>query len=243
MIIMSRKQAKECNSNVYFTGKPCKHGHISQRQTSNGQCVVCRKETLKRWQDENREKARISSDNWKQNNKQKVKEYTRKYRLDNHEKVREATKEWFKEHPKYREYYRKFNKHVEKEYIEKNKSRIREYQKQFRAKNPELFFVRHCLNRVVNNWKGGRSEMESLLGYTFKDLKEHIEAMFVEGMSWENRSEWHIDHIKPIHLFIKENIVDPSVINALSNLQPLWAKDNLSKSGKYNELNKGLQSV
>jgi hypothetical protein len=53
--------------------------------------------------------------------------------------------------------------------------------------------------------------------------------MFDVGMSWANRSEWHIDHIKPLSLFAKEGVYDLNIINALSNLQPLWAKDNLEK--------------
>jgi len=49
-------------------------------------------------------------------------------------------------------------------------------------------------------------------------------------MSWENRGEWHIDHIKPVSSFDKSEKM--SVVNSLDNLQPLWAKDNLSKGSK-----------
>lgn len=48
-------------------------------------------------------------------------------------------------------------------------------------------------------------------------------------MTWENWGEWHIDHIKPVAQFIREGITCPKQINALSNLRPLWAHDNLSK--------------
>ena len=49
-------------------------------------------------------------------------------------------------------------------------------------------------------------------------------------MSWDNRKEWHIDHKKPISLF--KPGTSPKIINILSNLQPLWKIDNLSKSNK-----------
>jgi hypothetical protein len=73
-----------------------------------------------------------------------------------------------------------------------------------------------------------------LVGYDVIELKRHLEEQFVDGMSWENYGEWHIDHIKPLSSF---NITD---INSdefkkcwsLSNLQPLWAKDNLKKYNK-----------
>nr|QBK86167.1 MAG: hypothetical protein LCMAC101_07620 [Marseillevirus LCMAC101] len=69
-----------------------------------------------------------------------------------------------------------------------------------------------------------------------KTLRKHIEKQFEEGMSWENHGKWHIDHIIPIKY--RENGKDPSleeIIERLhyTNLQPLWAGSNLSKSNRY----------
>jgi hypothetical protein len=58
-------------------------------------------------------------------------------------------------------------------------------------------------------------------------------SVFKNGMTWENYGEWHIDHIRPVSSFDKDDEV--SVINSLENLQPLWAYENLSKSKKYNK--------
>jgi hypothetical protein len=69
-----------------------------------------------------------------------------------------------------------------------------------------------------------------LLGYSAEDLKIHLEKLFVEGMSWENRNKWHIDHIIPVSSFDKSEKI--SIINSLDNLQPLWAEDNLKKYNK-----------
>ena len=52
-------------------------------------------------------------------------------------------------------------------------------------------------------------------------------------MTWENRGDWHIDHIKPMSLLIKEGVTCLRIINALSNLTPLWAHDNRSKGASY----------
>lgn len=86
--------------------------------------------------------------------------------------------------------------------------------------------------RRLNYNKNGR-HTEEILGYTKKQLKNHIELQFLEGMSWQNHGEWHIDHIKPVFAFVKEGTTDPKIINALENLQPLWAKDNLRKGASY----------
>jgi hypothetical protein len=68
-------------------------------------------------------------------------------------------------------------------------------------------------------------------GYTPRQLINRIECQFQEGMSWNNRREWHIDHKKPISRF--NNNTSPRIINMLCNLRPIWAKDNISKGNRY----------
>ena len=60
---------------------------------------------------------------------------------------------------------------------------------------------------------------------------KHIEDNFKNGMSWDNYGEWHIDHIRPISSFPVD--AKPSEVNALSNLRPLWANENISKGNKW----------
>lgn len=71
------------------------------------------------------------------------------------------------------------------------------------------------------------------IGCSTKELKEHMEAKFQPNMSWDNYGEWHIDHIKPCSSF---NLADPNeqkLCFHYTNLQPLWAEDNLIKADKY----------
>lgn len=92
--------------------------------------------------------------------------------------------------------------------------------------------------------KNGRTA--KILGYTFNELKEHIEAQFEPWMSWSNRGigldQWSIDHIIPITVLIRHNITDPSIINALWNLRPLGSIDNIRRSNHVDELAKTLAS-
>ena len=71
----------------------------------------------------------------------------------------------------------------------------------------------------------------NILGYDYDKFKKRIETNFKDGMCWENHGEWHVDHKKPISRF--NSNTPPHIVNALCNLQPLWAKDNLSKGNKY----------
>ena len=85
----------------------------------------------------------------------------------------------------------------------------------------------------LNKEKQGKTIDE--LGYSSLQLKEHIESLWIEGMSWENYGEWEIDHIKPLTKWEKTSL--PSEVNALSNLQPLWKEDNIKKYNNYKESN------
>ena len=72
---------------------------------------------------------------------------------------------------------------------------------------------------------------EEIIGCKFKDLKIHLELKFKDGMKWENYGMWHIDHIIPISYAKSEEEIYK--LNHYTNLQPLWAKDNLSKGNRF----------
>ena len=92
--------------------------------------------------------------------------------------------------------------------------------------------VSSAINRCIR--KNGFSSF-TLLPYSFDELVGHLEGKFQQGMTWDNYGEWHIDHIKPVILFEYNSHKDPQFIQcwSLSNLQPLWKFDNLSKGGRY----------
>ena len=212
MDIVIYEAAKKQGLKRYFTGKPCIKGHLSERIVNTRRCAECARLNRKKNYDENKERNEL---------------YRRKYLTENKEDLYAKGV-----------VYRKKNKDIRaaknKAYREKNKHKIALKDKQYRIKNPYKDFIRKTLRRMeeaVNKERVSRAELS--LGYTQKQFKQHIELMFIQGMSWKNRSEWHIDHIKPISLFLKEGVTDIKIINSLVNLQPLWAKDNLTKGCKY----------
>ena len=96
--------------------------------------------------------------------------------------------------------------------------------------------------RVVNAMRArlwaalkGRTDgaLFSRLPYSRDELVAHLGSKFSAGMTWDNYGKWHVDHIRPCALF---NQVDPAQFAecwSLSNLQPLWAHDNVKKGAKY----------
>ena len=137
-----------------------------------------------------------------------------------------------------------------KEQYQKNKEQLIEYQRQYylnnKAKHIALVMKRNKTNPMyklrsklhnrlymaLKTQKTARCEKTTnLLGCSVKQLKEHLESQFVDGMSWSNYSihGWHIDHIKPCCTF---DLTDPEQQRQCfhyTNLRPLWAKDNLSR--------------
>lgn len=72
------------------------------------------------------------------------------------------------------------------------------------------------------------------LGYTVAQLRRHLERQFTDGMTWARftAGDIHIDHRRPLASF---DLADPNEWRhawALSNLQPLWAPDNLAKGAR-----------
>lgn len=81
--------------------------------------------------------------------------------------------------------------------------------------------------------KGGKGWQE-ILGYSADELRRHLERQFLPGMNWENYGQWHIDHILPVasFSFTSPDDDDFKACWAITNLRPLWAKDNIRKSDK-----------
>lgn len=80
-----------------------------------------------------------------------------------------------------------------------------------------------------------------LIGCTVEYLRQHLEQQFQPGMSWDNWSisGWHIDHIRPCASFDLTDPIQQAQCFHYTNLQPLWAKDNMIKKdyweGNLNE--------
>jgi|688.fasta_scaffold732639_1 hypothetical protein len=154
------------------------------------------------------------------------------------------------------ERYNKLEKTERLSYYYKNKEKVRAYQKVYelktkkerreyfrkweteRIKNDPCYRIRKYLgNRIrdalkTNNIKKSKSIIE-LCGAGLDVVRTHLESQFKPGMSWENHGKWHIDHIKPVSLF---NLLDPNEVKKCchyTNLQPLWAFENLSKGAKH----------
>lgn len=102
-----------------------------------------------------------------------------------------------------------------------------------RENNIDKRISRNIRNRVwyaINKYRPGSAIKD--LGCTVVELKRYLESQFQDGMSWENYGEWHIDHIEPLANFDLTDREQFKKAVHYTNLQPLWAIDNLIKGAK-----------
>ena len=180
-------------------------------------------------------------------NPDSINAYARKYRKANIEKILTYRREWYKANREKinlqkRINYRK-NKGAEKARLKRhrNPKKYRAIGREEARKRRQVISNRLSQNMATAIWaslkgKKNNKKWELLVGYTLRQLKNHLEKQFKKGMSWANYSRygWHIDHIRPISSFRFTSYDDQQFKECwrLENLQPLWAKENLSKGSR-----------
>ena len=140
---------------------------------------------------------------------------------------------------RYREANKEAASEYHKQYSKANRAALAEKAARYKRKrreNDPFFKLNHniaCLIRVsISN--GGytkKSKTHEILGCSFEEYQQHIEAQFTDGMSWERMSEIHIDHRLPLAAANTE--AELLALNHHRNLQPMWAADNRAKGSSY----------
>lgn len=134
--------------------------------------------------------------------------------------------------------YRKAHKKERKAYGKANKLKFNVLKKQRRKADLSFNLNNNISGAIRKSLKGNKNgrHWEDIVGFTLKQLKRHLEKLFTEGMTWKRflNGEIHIDHKTPVRVFnfTKPEHEDFKRCWSLKNLQPLWAKDNITKSNK-----------
>ena len=156
--------------------------------------------------------------------------YMRKYR-ENNDKYR-------KESNKYtRKYYQRNREALLAKQKETDRSEYHRKYMQERRKNPKWKLLDCYRSRIYNAIKkkqGIKSKKTlELLGVKhFQEVIDHLVSQFREGMTLDNYGQWHVDHIKPCSSFNLLDLEEQKKCFHYTNLQPLWARENLSKGNK-----------
>jgi hypothetical protein len=186
---------------------------INMFYTGRPECKSCKLLRDKSYYDLNKETITNRHKEYWENNKEKCKDLQKTYRLNNVEKESNRRKLWLKS----------------------NKCRINDYRKKQRLEHPTYRLsenIRRRLNTFLkSNNVTKKNKTFDIVGCSPEFLKEYLEQKFTEGMSWKLMGQHiHIDHIIPLSSANTEE--ELYKLCHYTNLQPLWAFDNLSKGSK-----------
>ena len=145
--------------------------------------------------------------------------------------------------PKYIEYKKKYAKSEKGINARKRYKKSDSFKKNFKKRmktDPNFKIATYLRNQVrirIRNTLGATKSKKTfdLLGCDINFFKNYVEKKFKKGMTWKNwdRYGWHLDHIKPVAKFDLTRKSEQKKCFHYSNLQPLWAKENLVKRDKY----------
>jgi hypothetical protein len=180
------------------------------------------KDYNKEWYEKNKDKALKKQKKWYKENKDKALKKSKEWAKKNREKRRASGRKYYKENPK--KIMESNSKHLKKKF-ENDKI----YKINFKLAANIRSRIRNAIKLLYRN-----QHSIDILGCTVEYARGHLEKQFKEGMTWENHGlyGWHIDHIIPCASF---DLTDPEQQKKCfhyTNLQPLWAKENMSKGAK-----------
>src|SRR3990167_816841 len=139
------------------------------------------------------------------------------------EYMRAYQNEWRKDNPKYLAYRREWARELARKNAKKiyKQRRERPYERLASVIRARIYDV------LKHGYKSERTA--NLIGIPIKELKPYLESKFKVGMTWENYGfyGWHLDHIRPLSSFDLKNPKEQKKAFHYTNLQPLWAKENL----------------
>jgi len=196
-----------------------------------------RKAYQKAWYEANKEEIKVSKKDYYQANKEKIKASQKAYCEANKEKEKARKKAYYQANEEKQ-------KASKKAWYEANKEKIIASQKAYQRKR----YKEDPVYRLLKNMRNGiryslsaqakSSHAMEHVGMSPDELMNHLENKFTEGMTRDNYGEWHVDHIRPLASF---DFTGPDREEQLhiawshTNLQPLWALDNIRKGAKYEE--------
>jgi 5-methylcytosine-specific restriction endonuclease McrA len=174
MNALSYSDAKASGAKFYFTGKPCKRGHITKRDVSTRCCDECRKIVGREWVNNNRDKMRAADRKWRQSHPDKVKAKGHRWYWSNPKKHTLDAIRWNRAHP------------------ERRVESSRKWQKN----HPENRRAHHVLRRSRKRSAEGK--------FTAADIKRLLKlqrnrcAFYANCRTRFVRTDFHIDHIMPL---------------------------------------------
>jgi hypothetical protein len=162
------------------------------------------------------------------------------YERERRKRKRKTDEEYRLKRKIYERERKKIKMKTDEEYRKKQNKKRTIRIKTKRQNNPVYrlrYNLRKCIETIIREkFSETKSKTtSSIIGLEYDDFFNYIGNLFKEGMTWDNRDEWHIDHIVPLSL--SQTVDEVYYLNHHTNLRPLWVKDNISKGDRIDESN------
>jgi hypothetical protein len=192
-----------------------------------------RAENLRRWRAQNRKRYRQSTRIWeaRDGNAERMKQWRREWLARNRDRINALARARYAANP---ELGRLKLKQKRQRAGVKYRQQIKRSRVKMRS-TPEGRIYHRIGQSIRSALRGAkrRCSWELILGYSREELRCYLESQFTAGMTWEKflAGEIDIDHIRPRMTFSYSSMHDPQFKEcwALSNLRPMWARDNRSR--------------
>lgn len=219
----------------------------NEKDGLNKYCKLCELERGKKYRERNPDKIRQTAKKYRTQSKEKYKKTIERYLEKNPNMTSKERSKKYRENSEYRKKMNELRKDYRIKNIEKEREREKKYYHEnkvkLRKKNNEYKYnklktdpyhrmkknLSDRIRKLLMEKKGGKKTLD-IVGLNSDDFRKYIEKLFSDGMCWDNYGLWHLDHIKPICLAKTEEEI--LKYNHYTNLQPLWAEDNLKKNRK-----------
>jgi len=156
--------------------------------------------------------------------------YYQKYYIENKDKLLKQSYDRNKANPERKKEY-------DKKWKSENKGKVNSYSRKHHKKNQVdiLYRLKRNIQTRTSQFIRNKGLIRNkrtidILGCSIPFLYKHLEEQFTDGMNWDNYGDWHVDHIIPLSSAETEERMYE--LGVYTNLQPLWAKENLSKGNK-----------
>lgn len=231
---------KQCTQCLEVKGTSEYYKHIKSKDGLRTYCKGC----SKKYNTENRDHLRETERSYWEARPEQYKEKTKRARSKDSAKEKrkkylsnpEVQKAQKEKVTQWREKNKEIIRLKKLEYRRNNLEKVRDSEKRHRENNLNARLAKGLRSRIRDAIKFNKKPGSAVkdLGCTLEQLKNHLESKFKEGMNWDNWSlhGWHIDHVIPLSSFDLSNKDQFLKACHYTNLQPLWASENLSKGNK-----------
>lgn len=221
-------------------------------KTHRGQCRVCKSPKDKLYREENHAQIDVVRRAYREQHVDEKREYDKQYRDEHKDQISIYLASYYRENEEYlKEYARQYVKENQDKILAREESKReqrQEYKKRYAKeriqRDPQFKLacrVRSRLSSYLRHYQAKKSAHTlDLLGCSIEDLVGHLESRWLPDMTWENYGmwrrgqpmTWHIDHIRPCASFDLSDPEQQRICFHYTNLQPLWAIDNMSKNDR-----------